>query len=133
MEDNIVYGKGMWQQQKEDNIRRYYGVNNSEAIHRSKQIPKSKKIKVVCDDCGQEFIINGLEEKYIGSMLTTKYFVCPKCGRKYVIGVFDNKRRRLEREYKDLMQKGFKGLAELKMAEIIHHSKKLIKEGNRYE
>lgn len=129
MKDNIVYGKGMWQQQKEDNIRRYRDLVTS----KPKQMSKFKKTKVVCDDCGQEFIINGLEEKYIGSMLTTKYFVCPKCGRKYVIGVFDNKRRRLEREYKDLMQKGLKGLAELKMAEIIHHSKKLIKEGNRYE
>lgn len=133
MKDNIVYGKGMWQQQKEDNIRRYYGVNNSEAIHRPKQMPKPKKIKVVCDDCKQEFVINDLKEKYIGSMLTAKYFTCPKCSREYVIGVFDNKARRLEREYATLMRKNLRGLAELKMVDRTHHLKKLFDEGIRYE
>lgn len=63
-------------------------------------------MKSVCSNCKKEFDVK-LEEQYLGAMLTEIYFICPQCNHKYLVGIENNKCRRIQREI-DIVNKRLK-------------------------
>lgn len=45
--------------------------------------------KVVCDQCGKEFIINKIREKKLNGGVMIQYFTCSHCGKRYKISLMD--------------------------------------------
>ncbi|KEI12783.1 hypothetical protein [Clostridium novyi] len=54
-------------------------------------------MNTTCVKCSKKFNVE-LQEKYIGAMIVEMFFACPKCGKRYFIGIQNNKCRRLQRE-----------------------------------
>lgn len=69
--------------------------------------------KVLCNNCNEEFIIQGLKEKKIDD-ITVKYFECPECKEKYIAACEDklvrcmkNKHEEMKKELSKHMNKMF--------------------------
>ncbi|MZK53666.1 hypothetical protein [Clostridium beijerinckii] len=58
-------------------------------------------MKVMCDECYQEFEIEHKTE-YLGAMITETYFKCSHCGEKYIVRLDNNLTRRLQNNIKAL-------------------------------
>lgn len=61
-------------------------------------------MKATCEECKKEFEITQdmLQEKYLGAMMTETFYHCPKCSKKYVVCVMNNKARRLKQKMEQL-------------------------------
>ncbi|HAK42890.1 MAG TPA: hypothetical protein DCM59_09595 [Clostridium sp.] len=58
---------------------------------------------IVCDNCNRTFNFTQdmLKEEYIGAMIASTYYNCPKCGKKYIVCVMNSKVRRLKKRMKE--------------------------------
>lgn len=64
----------------------------------------NKEVKVVCNGCGAEFIMNPQKKKFPDG-IEISYFVCSECGEKYVYLVTNAELR------KQIKSRGFRGSA----------------------
>lgn len=67
---------------------------------------------VICESCKKQFEMTQdmLKEKYLGAMYTESYYICPCCGKKYIVAIKNAKCRKLREsgnilEYKKEMDR----------------------------
>ncbi|MDM8310825.1 hypothetical protein HF846_04085 [Clostridium cadaveris] len=55
---------------------------------------------VICESCRKQFEMTQemLKEKYLGAMYTESYYICPCCGKKYIVAIMNSKCRKLRKE-----------------------------------
>lgn len=61
-------------------------------------------MKVICDKCKHEFIVEPLTEKIQGDIQRV-YFICPKCNEKYISYYLNSKIIQKQLKAKKLLQK----------------------------
>lgn len=87
-------------------------------------------MNTTCVKCSKKFNVK-LEEKYIGAMLTEIFFKCPKCKEKYLVGIQNNKCRRLQRQIdsinKEILNKKNKNIGHVEETLKIENLTEILK------
>ncbi|WP_143314213.1 hypothetical protein [Clostridium sp. HBUAS56017] len=82
---------------------------------------------IKCDKCKKTFDFNNesIKEKYLGAMITEWYFICPHCGHKYLVSLFDTKSRVMLRQVEEFRNKGMLIKSDKLLMERKDHIQKL--------
>lgn len=81
-----------------------------------------KTSKVLCNNCNEEFIIQGLKEKKIDD-ITVKYFECPECKDKYIAACEDKLIRCMKNKHEEMK----KELSKHMNKELSKHMNKMFR------